>query len=139
MNTYSYICSGSTDGISRMPEPNLNPPEYPDPDLREVKIPFTMELDVPKDDFFYWHDIIKSINFDLNEVPRQLCIDKEDVEGEIYDACDYLNLPEEGMVTVKGEIIITYDYFVKYGKYEDEEEEFYNNPEIKVGFNKLAA
>lgn len=139
MNNY-YLCFGSSSsGINRMPEPNLNPPDNPDPDEREVKIPFTMELDVPKDDFFYWHNIIKSINFDLNEVPRELHIDKDDVKGEIYDACDNLNLPEEGKMKVEGEIIITYDYFVKYGKYEDEEEEFYNNPEIKVSFNKLAA
>ncbi len=139
MNNY-YLCFGSSSsGINRMPEPNLNPPDNPDPDEREVKIPLSMELDVPKKDFSHWKDIIKSINFDLSDVPRQLCIDKDDVEGEIYDACDYLNLPEEGKMKVEGEIIITYDYFVKYGKYEGEEEEFYNNSEIKVSFNKLAA
>lgn len=139
MNNY-YLCFGSlSNGINRMPEPNLDPPDNPDPDEREVKIPLSMELDIPKEDFLHWKDIIKSMNFDLKDVPRELRIDKENVEDAIFYACDYLNLPEEGMVKVEGEIIITYDYFVKYGKYEDEEEEFYNNPEIKVSFNKLAA
>lgn len=138
MNSY-YLCYGSSSGINRMPEPNLNPPDGSDPDEREIKIPLSMELDVPKDDFFYWQDVIKSMNFDLSDVPRELHIDKDDVTDKIYDACDNLNLPEEGTIKVEGEIVVTYDYFVKYGKYEDEEEEFYSNPEITVSFNKFAA
>ena len=140
MNNY-YLCfSSSVGSISRMPEPNLNPPDDgPDPDEREVHIPLSMELNVPKEDFLHWKDIIKSMNFDLKDVPRELYIDKEEVEDAIYDACDYLNLPEEGEMKVSGEIVITYDYFVKHGKYEDDEEEFYENPKIEVSLNKLTA
>lgn len=114
-----------------VPDHDLDPPEYPDPDEQTYTVPFSLVVDVRPNDTSW--DVYSPAEIDTSELPstgiRDLDTDrlKEDIEYNAVDAIDRLPETAEGHYLVTGLVTLEIDHYAEYigPDWDDVEDSYY--------------
>lgn len=114
-----------------VPDHDLDPPEYPDPDEQTYTVPFSLVVDVRPNDTSW--DVYSPVEIDTSELPstgiQDLDTDrlKEDIEYNAVDAIDKLPETAEGHYLVTGLVTLEIDHYAEYigPDWDDVEDSYY--------------
>lgn len=125
-----------------VPDHDLDPPEYPDPDKQTYTVPFSLVVDVRPNDTSW--DVYSPAELDTDELPNAsiegLNLDrlKEDIEENAVDAIDTLSRTAGGHYLVTGVATLEVDHYAdNIGPEWDDVEDTYFVEDINIEYDSI--